>query len=153
MTQQFGPSYTVHKTGIHISSTHPWLQMVLFRILQRLRHDEMVFYKYAYQRLHARICSSITDGKVTLKKTRNYYYQVQGQLQITQFPWCDFLIWTPHGTALQWIKCDDKLWTAKYPKLLSFYREYQLQLLSNSTARVTMDIDNYYLCGYFEPHR
>ena len=30
-----------------------------------------------------------------LKRSHQYYYQVQGQLQITKRTWCDFFVWTP----------------------------------------------------------
>lgn len=38
-------------------------------------------------------CPEIVDGKPTLKKNRNYYYQVQGAMAIVSVKWCDFLIW------------------------------------------------------------
>lgn len=46
------------------------------------------------------------DGHMLLKKSHNYYYQVQGQLATTQLPWCDFVVWTPHGTTIQRIERD-----------------------------------------------
>jgi len=40
----------------------------------------------------------ISDGKkMTLKKTDNYYYQVQAQLNITERNYCYFVVWTPKG--------------------------------------------------------
>ena len=57
-----------------------------------------------------------------------YHYQVQGQLTITQLPWCDILIWTPHGTSLQRIKRDEDL---MYLKLKLFYHEYLLPELAD----------------------
>lgn len=40
----------------------------------------------------------IFDGeKVALKKTDNYYYQVQAQLNITERNYCYFVVWTPKG--------------------------------------------------------
>ena len=29
-------------------------------------------------------------------KKKNYYYQVQSQMHITQRSWCNFVVWTPH---------------------------------------------------------
>lgn len=37
------------------------------------------------------------DGKLVLKKTDNYYYQVQGQLNITEKMFCYFMVWSPKG--------------------------------------------------------
>jgi len=43
----------------------------------------------------------ITDGeKITLKKTDNYYYQVQAQLNITERNYCYFVVWTPKGNSI-----------------------------------------------------
>lgn len=39
------------------------------------------------------------DGKITLKKTDNYYYQVQAQLNITERNYCYFVVWTPKGNT------------------------------------------------------
>jgi len=146
MTKQFGPSYTVRKTGIHISTTDPWLAASPDGVVEDPTQTEgrrcgllEIKCPYSGRTMTPEIacqevnqfCSSLMDGNVTLKSTHNYYYQVQGQLQITQLPWCDFLIWTPHGTALQRIERDDKLWTTIYPKLRSFYREYLLPELAD----------------------
>ena len=141
MTKQFGPSYQVSRTGIHISTTHPWLAASPDGVVEDPTQAEgrrfgLLEIKCPYsgrtmtpevacQEVN-QFCSSLTDGQVMLKKTHNYYYQVQGQLEITQLPWCDFLIWTPQGTSLQRIERDEKLWTTVYPKLRSFYREYLL---------------------------
>jgi len=37
------------------------------------------------------------NGKLILKKNNCYYYQVQGQLNITQRTLCYFVVWTPKG--------------------------------------------------------
>ena len=56
-----------------------------------------------------RFCSSLVNGQVTLNKTHNYYYQLQGQLAVAQLPWCDFVIWTPHGASVQRIDHDENV--------------------------------------------
>lgn len=49
----------------------------------------------------------ISDGKkVTLKKTDNYYYQVQAQLNITERNYCYFVVWTPKGNYYMTIIID-----------------------------------------------
>ncbi|KAL4135771.1 hypothetical protein QTP88_007361 [Uroleucon formosanum] len=40
---------------------------------------------------------SIKDGTLYLKRNDNYYYQVQGQLHISQKTYCYFCLWTPKG--------------------------------------------------------
>lgn len=36
-------------------------------------------------------------GNIKLKRTCQYFYQVQGQLHITQRQNCYFIVWTPNG--------------------------------------------------------
>ena len=55
-------------------------------------------------------CCSLINGRTLLKQTHNYYYQIQGQLAITQLPWCDFVVWTPHGISIERIERDINLW-------------------------------------------
>lgn len=39
----------------------------------------------------------ILNDKLHLKRTHNYYFQVQGQLHITKREYCIFIVWTPLG--------------------------------------------------------
>ena len=145
-TTQFGSSYKVSKTGIHISTVDPWLAASPDGVVEdptqaEGRRNGILEIKCPYsgrtmtpevacQEIN-RFCSSLNNGQVTLKATHNYYYQVQGQLAITKLPWCDFLIWTPHGTSLQRIERDENLWKVMYSKLKSFYHEYLLPELAD----------------------
>ncbi len=61
-----------------------------------------------------------------LKKGHNYYYQIQGQLQITCRQWCDFVVWTLSATidnlVVQRIYSDEDVWkNTIYPHLYCFY--------------------------------
>lgn len=40
------------------------------------------------------------NGEVELKRTFHYYFQVQGQLHVTQRQYCYFIVWTPNGMLL-----------------------------------------------------
>lgn len=69
-------------------------------------------------------CSELNkdNGELMLKKTHGYYYQVQGQLHVADYDWCDFVLWTPKGMHVQRIKRDNELWAEKmYPKLKDFF--------------------------------
>ena len=48
-----------------------------------------------------RFCCSPVNGSSTLKKNRDYFYQIQGALCITEMPWCDLNIWTLIGTFVE----------------------------------------------------
>lgn len=42
-------------------------------------------------------CMVNRDGNLRLKSSHAYYYQIQGQLHITDRKFCYFCIWTPKG--------------------------------------------------------
>ena len=37
------------------------------------------------------------DDKLTLKQNHSYYYQIQLQLLVTVFPYCNFILHSPKG--------------------------------------------------------
>ena len=41
-------------------------------------------------------CLQNNDGNLLLKRSHQYFYQVQAQLYVTGLPWCDFVVWTPN---------------------------------------------------------
>lgn len=42
-------------------------------------------------------CCILHNNKLKLKRNHDYYYQVQGQLQITRRKYCYFVVWSPKG--------------------------------------------------------
>ena len=137
-----GDTYHIDRTGIHICTEHPWLAASPDGLVEdpsevEGRNQGILEIKCPYsartltpeaacQELN-RFCSNLVDGRVSLKKTHNYYFQVQGQLAITQRPWCDFCIWTPHGISVERITRDNAFWENKmFPKLKKFYLKYYL---------------------------
>ena len=78
----------------------------------------------------------LSNGKYQLKKGHNYYYQIQGQLQITCRQWCDFVVWMPVATVddlvVQRIYSDKDVWNNTiYPRLYRFYMGSLLPELAN----------------------
>lgn len=47
------------------------------------------------------------SGNLRLRKTHNYYFQVQGQLRVTGRSHCYFVVWTPKGLIYDKIDRDD----------------------------------------------
>lgn len=45
--------------------------------------------------------------QIYLNKTHDYYYQIQGQLHISNREFCDFLVWTPNEIHIERIQRDD----------------------------------------------
>lgn len=67
-------------------------------------------------------CCKIVNGKLRLKQTDTFYYQVQGQLNISNRQFCYFCIWTPHGILYEKIEKNNIFWETKMlPKLTNFY--------------------------------
>ena len=45
------------------------------------------------------------------------------QMAICDVDFCDFVIWSPKGIAIERISRDRKFWDSLYPKLEAFYKE------------------------------
>ncbi|KAF0748505.1 YqaJ domain-containing protein [Aphis craccivora] len=54
---------------------------------------------------------SIKENKLVLSKNHIYYYQIQGQLHISQKEQCFFIIYTTNWMSVQIIKYDDDFWS------------------------------------------
>ena len=75
-----------------------------------------------------------------LIRSHRYYTQVQGQLEITQKPLCDFVVWTPNDLFVQRIYKDTRFIETLLKKLNTFYIDNMLpemlthRLLNPSTT-------------------
>ncbi|KAL9983200.1 hypothetical protein ACROYT_G005338 [Oculina patagonica] len=59
------------------------------------------------------------NGKLSLKKITTI---VQGQMFITGYKWCDYVVWTPSGIHIERIAFDNDFWQEKMiPNLKWFY--------------------------------
>ena len=62
-------------------------------------------------------------GELGLSHDHDYYYQVQGMLNMMDRQVCYFAVWSPSQFHYQVIEKDQELWqTVMFPKLLEFYR-------------------------------
>ncbi|XP_044758639.1 uncharacterized protein LOC123316560 [Coccinella septempunctata] len=67
-------------------------------------------------------CFTIEDGRMRLKKIHNYFYQMQGQLNICKQIFCDFVLYSDDDFQIERIECDEALWkNIILPKLEKFY--------------------------------
>ena len=66
----------------------------------------------------------LVDGKPRLKRNHHYYAQVQGQLGVTQYKWCDFIVYTSEGMSIERIPYDHEDWTSMKNKLKSHYFDH-----------------------------
>ena len=149
---------TVMRTGLHIDPKHNWIGASpdgivndpssvedprgLLEIkcpasaestsLEELCGTSNFFLKYV-------------DGKFHLKKSHDYYYQIQGQLHVTCRSWCDLVVWTPLGVppspptspsytpiTVERINVDEDFWNTKiFPKLADFYMKHMLSEIAS----------------------
>ncbi|XP_065182559.1 uncharacterized protein LOC135813389 [Sycon ciliatum] len=71
-----------------------------------------------------------SDGGLCLRRQHDYFYQVQGGMAVAEVQWCDFVVWTPMGIAIQRIPFDAAFWKEQMePKLTGFYRGWLLPQL------------------------
>lgn len=81
-------------------------------------------------------CSAIEDGKVNLKKSHLYYYQIMGQMAIHEIFWADFVIWTSKGVHVERIPFDQGFWSNMTIKLENFYKTGMIpEIISDRVRR------------------
>ncbi|KAJ8309411.1 LOW QUALITY PROTEIN: hypothetical protein KUTeg_014285 [Tegillarca granosa] len=69
-------------------------------------------------------CLQFINNRLHLKHQHQYYYQVQGQLNITKLPWLDFVVRTekPYQLHIERIYRNEDLWfKTMLPKISAFY--------------------------------
>lgn len=69
-------------------------------------------------------CLADSEGKLMLKRSHKYYYQVQCQLGVCELLWCYFVVWSKEGIFIEKIYADPVFWQSTKKKLLSFHEEY-----------------------------
>ena len=63
-----------------------------------------------------------SQNRLKLKRSSNYYYQVQAEMAIMGCKWCHFVVWTEVDIFVEEIAFDERLWSdIVFPKLQSFY--------------------------------
>ena len=121
-------------SGLVIDATKGWLACSPDNLAtdKQSKHGllGLVEYKCPYSARHNTVTdaakskdffASTKDGKVTLKRNHNYFFQIQGQMAICKRNWCDFVIWTTKEMTIERIIFDPKLWQETLPKLEFFY--------------------------------
>lgn len=77
----------------------------------------------------ADFCLEISLNGNKLKKTHDYYIQVQGQLLVTCAPFCDFVVYTKKSLHIERIYPDMNKMQDIFNKLSEFYFKYMLRPL------------------------
>lgn len=98
------------------------------------------------------LCLENINNKVSLKRTHNYYYQVQGQLHITQRQMCYFVVFINVETPLfiERIYQDDSFWNdSMINKLATFYNKCILpEIIRGNLKRGLRCVDPDYILLY-----
>ncbi len=139
----------VKRCGIFVSPDHPFLgaspdgivvkdgkPIGLLEIKNVLKNKAVTFQQQAQnKKTKASFCLKLTDqNKLELKRTHEYYYQVQGQLNICDYPWADFIVRStnPYQIHVERIEKDVQLWKeVMLPKLTAFYNRALLPELAS----------------------
>ena len=66
------------------------------------------------------------DSSLVLKKTHQYFYQVQHQMYVCNVQWADFVVWTPKQVFIQRVARDTQFFASVHAKLKAFYFEHLL---------------------------
>ncbi|KAK4879641.1 hypothetical protein RN001_007787 [Aquatica leii] len=91
-------------------------------------------------------CVVDSENKMTLKRNHNYYYQLQGILQITKRTKCYFIVYTMKGIHFEVIKRDNLFWTDRMvAKLETFYFHALLPELVDPRRCRNLDLQKIYL--------
>ena len=84
-------------------------------------------------------CLELINGELRLRNDHDYFYQVQGMLNMMNVDICYFAVWSPTQFHHEIIHQDNQFWEeVMFPKLLDFYR---VQLLDDKWNVPDVDED------------
>jgi len=142
----------IKECGLYIDSNNVFLGATPDGLIG---HDTLVEVKCPFSAAHmdpeeAILNKKITFWKINKKKeitgintNHKYYYQVQGQLQITGRKYGIIVFWTKKDIRFEKIERDDNLWNTKiFPKLKQFYFNCLLPELVDPRHPRSMPIRN-----------
>ncbi|XP_071652583.1 uncharacterized protein [Temnothorax longispinosus] len=81
------------------------------------------------------------NNRDNMNKNHRFFYQVQGQLNITQREYCIFAVWTPKSMKIVRVNRDNAFWeTNMLPLLKRFYHDSMLPEILDSRHKRNMSI-------------
>lgn len=80
------------------------------------------------------------EGEFILDKNHKWFYQIQGQLFVTQRKYCIFCVWTTRGLKHETVIFDEEFWKKIFPKLTKFYFDCLLPELVDSRLARNMPV-------------
>ncbi len=123
----------VYCVGFYVSHSHPFIgaspdggacdpssdQPYGFMEVKCPCHTVIMIQYSLYQYCTLKITEK--GNAVTLRWSQNYFCQVQGQMAVGDRPWCDFVVYTPHGISVERIKLNVQFWDKLLTKLSKFF--------------------------------
>ena len=64
------------------------------------------------------------DGELSLKKNSEYYYQIQGQMAVTNCSFCDFFVFTFQGYVTCRVNYNKHFWGEVIDSLIWFWKKF-----------------------------
>ena len=83
----------------------------------------------------SRFCLEDSNGKLQLKHSHAYYYQVQTQLLVSNREFADFVVWSEHDVHIERIEPDVELWELLKSKSRAFFYRAILPELVGKPSR------------------
>ena len=132
--KESGENCKVDRAGFMICEQNPFLgassdgivtcdqNVGLVEVKNLLQTETMLIKPAAVEKKN--FCLTSCNNKIMLKRSHKYFYQIQGQLNIYDKEWCDFIIrrTNPYDMYVERIFRDRELWnTQMLPKLKAFY--------------------------------
>lgn len=142
MKQDRGVELKVSSVGLVIDRTHKFLGATPDSKVQEGNESGLVEVKNLLQKnqlsfedaaMKGQFCLELKNGKLQLKRNHAYYFQCQGQANILQCPWVDFVVrrTNPYQIHIERIFRDADLWRdVMVPKLHAFYHKAYLPELA-----------------------
>ena len=137
--QSLGEEFSMERGGIFISLDHGFLGASPDALVKDRDGItvKLVEVKCPYKARQTTVCDMCRDGSFycsldsnsqpKLKDSHEYYFQVQGQMAVSNIHVCDFVVWTPMECTIECIQFDKQFWSEKcYPFLQKFYINFLL---------------------------
>uniref|UniRef100_V5I921 YqaJ viral recombinase domain-containing protein n=1 Tax=Anoplophora glabripennis TaxID=217634 RepID=V5I921_ANOGL len=105
------------KAGLFVHKVHSFLGGSPDGLIE---NDGIIEIKCSYKakdKNFDQVTLDFLDSSNKLKITHNYYYQIQGLLEITNRPWCDFVVYMNQDIMIQRIERKPKFWANMLNKL------------------------------------
>ena len=127
-----GIDVTVRKCGLFVNPAIPWLAATPDSVVEIGEDMGCLEVKCPFTCAkksmavvaaeQSSFCLQDNNGILQLKRSHQYFYQVQTQLFVTHLPWCDFVLWAPHENIhLERIFYDQKFVETAVSKARAFY--------------------------------